>query len=1349
MTPRQLALGASMADGDGHTPRPPEPAEKSAGSRDKKGPVRETEGGVSWSPNAPRVTPIHAVPSESRDEVPARMRPLLKSIKPDGPENATELAPPASPDVPIGEASTRSDAQRVAMHGPVPPQQKSPAELLPPRQDSTDPATRRQRPRRARAVEAEADLWAALDSVPPSIPSAANVALQPHEPPSETAPERLSGVSLGQVLAERYEVLSVLGEGGMGIVYRCVDTYSGDEVALKRVIIPEGPLANEYILWFYKESKALAALDHSSIVRARDFGQLPDGSPYLVMDLAVGVSLHELTHTRMSFPLIWSIVDQMLGALAHAHSRGIIHGDLKPSNILVEERPQAPPIVHILDFGLAWLKQDRHDERLDGSKALEFTPHAGAGTPGYMAPEQIQHESHNVSGATDLYSLGCVVYRLLCGKAPFSGESKDLLKHHAFDVPAVPRVRADAPQDSVHFVLRLLAKQPWDRWEFASEARAEWHRWEPPSSAPPEIYQFPALPRKQEAAFKPRPPSLHVQRNVANIGTTERSPGLLSIRPSPLVGRDEVREVLQTACREVLSGQGPAHHLSILIGPAGVGKSRIAEWLYETIHEDGSMVPLRARYRSPRGPLDGMLGAVTQYFNFERTDRDTIERTLMARWKIGRNDKAGRTWVAGVAEWLRPLGPISDQPIGPSGIRFSLDTPETRRMVMRYTLRRIARGRPLLLWLDDLHHAGDTTIAGLAHLHEEESDQRFVMVATVRDEDYQLDARLAEKLNPLITGMNARILEVRPMDSETTCTLVRASLPLDDAAVEEAARRSRGNPLFALQQLHAWALAGEMTRVAGRYHVSPEVLAVRPHTTAELWDSRIAALPAEHRMAPYAAASLGADIRRVVLHALFTALQLPADDAMLSLQNAEILIPRGPGRYGWPHALLFEHLSSRMAQRDDSRRILRAAAEALSKHPLAGTRRVVRQRITNLLGAGDPDAAANILFSYLHASGGVAREPLSLLADLDLLKGKLQGHTLALKHRWQSEAYRQIARIEEACMHAEIARATFEELGDQENLAQSLRLLGCITAEQGRPNDGLKLVEQARATFEAKGNLMGLAQSEAALAEIYHSLGNLVMARTYVEQGQAHFASLAQPHGRGQCLLLLGAIEQTEGQVERARRRTAEARSEFERAGNRLGSALADLALARVEHRLSNYHSAERGAHDALATFFALGTLQYQADCERLLAMVAIDCDDPQLAAHHVDQMSEIAKKTLDRCCDLEASVLRAQMALIRRDLRQANEALNRARRISVVEPEPRQDLLLTEVWLALEQDDFAKAHDKLATASMVFKQLHVAGDHTLQLLGRFSRFRWPEAARVDLEAWRAAITDKSRRFRD
>jgi serine/threonine protein kinase len=177
---------------------------------------------------------------------------------------------------------------------------------------------------------------------------------------------------IGDCIAERYEVRSVLGEGGMGIVYRCYDRHRNVDVALKQVTVPEGSSTRDYLAWFYKEARALATLDHPGIVHATDFGQLLGGSPYLVMEFVTGASLHDLGHVQLSYPVIWSIVDQILDALAHAHARRVIHGDLKPSNVIVETRPRRPPRVHILDLGLAWLKEDPHDERLDGAKAMEF-----------------------------------------------------------------------------------------------------------------------------------------------------------------------------------------------------------------------------------------------------------------------------------------------------------------------------------------------------------------------------------------------------------------------------------------------------------------------------------------------------------------------------------------------------------------------------------------------------------------------------------------------------------------------------------------------------------------------------------------------------------------------------------------------------------------------------------------------------------------------------------------------------------------------------------------------------------------------------------------------------------------
>ncbi|HEY6557792.1 MAG TPA: protein kinase [Polyangiaceae bacterium] len=1182
-----------------------------------------------------------------------------------------------------------------------------------------------------------------VDSGPPSIPSAASVGSS--EAASSTPGGLFSGVLPGHVIANRYEVLGVLGEGGMGIVYRCRDQTTNQGVAIKRVIVPDGKLAAEYVMWFYKEARALAALDHPSIVRARDFGRLMDGSPYLAMDLATGVSLHDLAQTRLSFPLIWSIVDQILSALAHAHARGIVHGDLKPSNVLVEAVEKHAPLIHILDFGLAWLKQDPHDERLDGAKAMEFAPHAGAGTPGYMAPEQIQHEMHHVCGATDLYSLGCILYKLLSGRAPFTGDAKELLRLHAFDPPPVCEPTIRAPEGVPEFVMRLLAKRPWDRWEFAAGAGAAWGQFHPTAEVDPRLWRFPNV----TAAIPPAPTTRRTGRHGPTpdlSAAPERAPGLLSIRPSPLVGRDDVRHLLRETCEDVIASQGAPHRLVLLVGPAGVGKSRIAEWLCEIVHEEGTMVPLRARYRPIRSPLDGMLGAVTQYLNFERSDRETIERSLLSRWKVARDDKTGRTWVAGAAEWLRPLGPMGDHPVGPSGIRFTLDTLETRRMVTRYTLRRISKMRPLLFWLDDLHHAGEATFEGLLKIHQNEPDQRIVMVATVRSEDVQLGTPAAERLRNLREKMDGQVIEIRPMDPDTTASLLRASLPLDDASVLEAARRSRGNPLFALQQLHAWALAGNMEFKNGVYRVPPEVLAVRPATTAELWDSRVAALPEEHRLAAFAVAAAGADIRREVLSALLDSLGVPADAAIVSLQNAEIILPRGPGRYSWPHALLQEHLLERLDQRPDRRRVYRAAADALVHHPAANTRRVVRQQVANLLHAAEPDAAGQLLFDFLQYAWNGAREPLATLHDLELLKGHLTGRSLALKHRWQAEALRHVGRTDEAVTHAEIARATFEELNDEENLAHCLRLIGHLGSERGGSAEGLLLVNLAHEIFTGLDNVFGQAQCEAVAGEIEYLLGNYESARSNIENADAHFEALGQPLGRGQCLLLLSWIDHSEGATERARRLTLEARAEFERAGYRLGIAQADASLAHVEHRLMDFYSAEQGALDALAAFETLRTPRGQAACERLLAMVGIDTDDLDMAELHAEHAESTYRQLGDPWGILEATLLSCQVSLARHDLDRALALLERCSQIRVEEAEPRQHYLLTKSWLELESNDPDKAFESLEAAADVFGPRSRVGDHTPHLLGRLSRLPWPPHALGRIDAWRALLNDRARR---
>jgi tetratricopeptide (TPR) repeat protein len=400
----------------------------------------------------------------------------------------------------------------------------------------------------------------------------------------------------------------------------------------------------------------------------------------------------------------------------------------------------------------------------------------------------------------------------------------------------------------------------------------------------------------------------------------------------------------------------------------------------------------------------------------------------------------------------------------------------------------------------------------------------------------------------------------------------------------------------------------------------------------------------------------------------------------------------------------------------------------------------------NLLYAGDNDAAAETFFDFLQSSWNGAKEPAQTLADLDLFQGRLTGRSLALENRWRAEVMRHVGRIEEATQCAQLSRERFERIGDQENLAHCLRLLGHLSSEQGNTSEGLRLVGYAHQIFSRLSNVLGLAQCEAVAAWIEYLLGNHDRARQIAREGEEHFASLDQPLGRGQCLLVLSWVDHHEGATERSKRLTTEARSEFERAGYRLGLAQTDASLAHIEHRLMNYFSAEQRAKEAAGLFESLRTPRGQAECERLLAMLGIDTDDLENADLHADRALDIYTKMSDPWGVVEAKLLRCQSALARGRLDAARTLLAEIHRAGVKEPEPKQHSLLTEAWLAAESGDAESAHAALDAAASVFNDQSRVGDHTPHLLGRLSRFHFPAHTQARIEAWRALVNDKGRR---
>jgi len=1184
---------------------------------------------------------------------------------------------------------------------------------------------------------------------------------------------------IGTLLAGRYEVVRELGKGGMGVVYLCRDLATSERVALKRLRIPEdkSQQRQEETFWFHQEARAVASLDHPAIVRARDFGQLADGSPYLVMDVLPGRSVHEWMYTtKMPFSAIWALVDQVLAGLAHAHARGVIHGDLKPSNVMLDMAPgiatQKAPRAYILDLGLAWLRTPRHDPRLDGGPAPEASVHSGAGTVGWVAPEQIRRAATLVGPSTDLYALGCIIYRVLVGKEVFEGNAQEVLRAHK-RTPVPPlELQPDVPPLVSGFVQKLLAKKPWQRFEYAADARRAWAQFRPahtatmedifvgqmrplvPGGKPPRSSRTTSIPPPRNAPASSRP-----SIGLAITQAQSLTPGLLSLRPSPLIARDEERaklwQIVLAVCGAPARSQY-ARRMVAIIGEAGVGKSRLAEWLCEQAHEQGMMVPLRARYGRIATPLDGITGAVNAHFGLEGADRALVEQTLMQRWEVDPKDDAALSWVAATAEWLRPSPVGTNAPLGPTGKRFVLDTPELRVAVMQRVLERIGHDRPILLWFDDLHLSSPNTFDVLERLRRGPSALRILAIATARSETLATDLDAALRLEATRADWGGEVLELLPLAPEDTQALLKATLPLAPDAVQKGVEQSHGNPLFALQLLHAWAGGGYLKLNGAKYEVPQSALEGRAITTAELWDERLRAVPTDLRLAAYAAAALGEDIRGEVLKSLVGALGMDPRDAVVALTRAQILLASGNDRFRWPHALLLEHLLLRLTERNDAPAIYRLAASALAKHPAAGSRRIMKHRVTNMLRAGDDEPAARLMFQYIEGSWRRGRDTAATLRDLELLDGHVSGSTAAEYALWRAEALRHAGKLDAARDNAETARAAFAAAGDRAREASAMRLLGHVLSDRGQTAQGRELIMHARELSAQIGDASGEAQSLVVLGEIEYLLGEHDTARTILLDATNRCSALDDPLGRAQCLILLAMINTAGGAYRRSRERLLEARAELDGIGYRLGMAQCDVVLAHADHRAFEMERARTTALAARATLHDLRNPRGEAAAERLLAMIAIDTGELDTAVIHAEAARALYESLADPWGIVEAKLLFAQLALARIDLARATGPapsadvagarllVEDANSITLDESEPRQHRHLTAAWLANVEQRWDDALREIESARTAFADKHRSGDHTPHLVARFARMAWLEPCAKKIEAWLAVMERQS-----
>jgi len=264
----------------------------------------------------------------------------------------------------------------------------------------------------------------------------------------------------GEIIADKYAIVKVIGEGGMGIVYEATHLRLRRRVALK-MLFPH-TTSPHTVARFEREARAAAQLRDRHVARVLDVDTTPDGLPYLVMEFLEGHDLEAELTARGPLPVEEAVgyVVQVCAAMTEAHAAGIVHRDLKPSNLFLCSEKQEW-IVKVLDFGISKMSDE-------GEAKLTHTQ-SSVGTPLYMSPEQVR-SARDVDSRTDIWSLGVILYELLAGRTPFEGSTTAAAASIVADpTPPLIEFRQDVPNNLQDAIYRALAKDPAERFPTVTE----------------------------------------------------------------------------------------------------------------------------------------------------------------------------------------------------------------------------------------------------------------------------------------------------------------------------------------------------------------------------------------------------------------------------------------------------------------------------------------------------------------------------------------------------------------------------------------------------------------------------------------------------------------------------------------------------------------------------------------------------------------------------------------------------------------------------------------------------------------------------------------------------------------
>jgi predicted ATPase len=609
-----------------------------------------------------------------------------------------------------------------------------------------------------------------------------------------------------------YEVLGLLGRGGMGLVYRARQRSLNRLVALK--VLPEECARDP--LWlarFRREALTASALNHPHICTIHDTGEC-GGRPFLSMELVEGQTLEAMIRRRPGLEDMARWLGQAAQALAAAHAAGVVHRDIKPANIMV----RADGIVKVLDFGLA--------RRLSGAaapeaggRALDTDPGTCVGTVMFMSPEQVRAEP--VGTPTDIFSLGVVLYEMATGRHPFRADTEfgvlQAIVHQA-ELPA-SQLNPEVPAALEALLRRMLAKDPALRPTAAETAAA--------------LAGLTAL-----RAATPAPAQRERERRIT-------------------VGRKAERAALRSAFDSAAAGRGL---VVCVTGEPGLGKTTLVEEFLEELAAGG--VPCGVA----RGHCSERLAGAEAYLPF----LDALDGLLRGDG----GEAAARVMKLLAPAWYVQLAPLAaeDPSLAAVLAEARAASQERRKRELGVLLEEMSRLRPLVLFLDDLHWADASAVDLLSYLGARCGRLRLLVVLAYRPADLALSrhpfgpVQLELQGRGLCREIALRFLAPADVKRYLELKFPGHTFPADLAGVLE--QRTEGNPLFLTDLLGYLCDRGVITAAAGYWDLAQPVPALRdelPESIRSLSERKIEQLSEADRALLTAASVQGQEFDAAVV----------------------------------------------------------------------------------------------------------------------------------------------------------------------------------------------------------------------------------------------------------------------------------------------------------------------------------------------------------------------------------------------------------------------------------------------------------------------------------------------------